>query len=72
MKTKTEREVVSRKRQKVGEDLRVWAQKVKDLTEHPERGAELDFARAELKKYQDAMWELNKDEKRQRAWVSGK
>jgi hypothetical protein len=51
--------------------MAVWAQKIKDLEPHPERGPALDFAKAELKKCRDAMQRLNIGEKRQRCWASG-
>jgi hypothetical protein len=71
MKTKAERESSSKKRQKVGREMAVWAQKIKDLEPHPERDPALDFAKAELKKCRDAMQRLNIGEKRQRCWASG-
>jgi hypothetical protein len=72
MKTKAERESSSKKRQKIALEMVVWAQKIRDLEPCPERGADLDFARAELKKCRDAMWDLNKDEAKQRFWASGR
>jgi hypothetical protein len=71
MKTKAERESSSKKRQKVGREMAVWAQKIKDLEPRPERGPALAFARAELKKCRAAMQRLNIGEKRQRCWASG-
>jgi len=70
-RTKKERVAKSKKRQKVGREMAVWAQKIKDLEPHPERGPALDFAKAELKKCRDVMQRLNIGEKRQRAWASG-
>ena len=70
-RTKKERVAASKKRQKIALEMAVWAQKIKDLEPHPERGPALDFAKAELKKCRDVMQRLNIGEKRQRAWASG-
>jgi hypothetical protein len=72
MKTKKEREQDSKKRQELGKRIRVWMQKVRDLEPHPERKAELDFAKLELRNCKETMWNLNVAEKRQRAWADGR
>jgi hypothetical protein len=72
MKTKAEREVLSRRRQELRQKLVVWEQKAKDLQFHPELKNELDFAKTELKKCRESMWNLNVVEKRQRTWADGR
>jgi hypothetical protein len=70
MKTKAQRDTTSKKRQKVCEEMVVWAQKVKDLRTHPERRVELDFAKTQLKRCRDALQVLNMGEHKQRVWAN--
>jgi hypothetical protein len=75
MKTKVQRDITSKKRQKVGEEMVVWEQNIKDLVAHPEcpeHVSKLAFAQFELRRCRAVMQRLNIGEKRQRFWASGR
>ena len=75
MITNKERKALSKKRQRLGELLRLWAQKVKDMEvavslDVPEAAQKLSFSRQEHAKAVAAMRKLNRSTAKQRAWVS--
>jgi len=72
MKTKRERDELSRKRQELRPKILVWEQKVKDLKPHPERYDELAFALNQLQILKNAMHRLNAGEHKQRTWARGR
>ncbi len=75
MITNKERKALSKERQRLGELLRLWAQKVKDMEvavslDVPEAAQKLAFSRQEHAKAVAAMRKLNRGAAKQRAWVS--
>lgn len=75
MITNKERKARSKERQRLGELLRLWAQKIKDMEvavslDVPEAAQKLSFSRQEHAKAVAAMRKLNRGTAKQRAWVS--
>lgn len=75
MITNKERKALSTERQRLGEQLSVWAQKIKDMEvavslDVPEAAQKLSFSRQEHAKAVAAMRKLNRGTAKQRAWVS--
>ena len=75
MITNKERKARSKERQRLGELLRLWAQKLKDMEvavslDVPEAAQKLAFSRQEYAKAVAAMRKLNRGTAKQRAWVS--
>lgn len=72
MKTKKERDLLSKKRQKIALEMKVWERNVEKLEADPASNCEkLAFARAELRRCGDRMTALCRGEERQRVWGIG-